>query len=71
VDGVVTFTETVTDPSGAVRHRDRQALRFLSPEVLNRLVREAGFHIEEQYGDWDGGPLTPASREIVTVARRR
>ena len=70
-DGVVTFTETVTDPSGAVRHRDRQALRFLSPEALNTLVRQAGFDIEAQDGDWGGGPLTSESREIVTVARRR
>jgi ubiquinone/menaquinone biosynthesis C-methylase UbiE len=69
-DGAVTFTETVTDTSGAVRHSERQVLRFLSLEALNRLVREAGFRVEEQYGDWHGGPLTPASREIVTVARR-
>jgi hypothetical protein len=38
--------------------------------VLNRLLREAGFRLDEQYGDWHGGPLTLDSREIVTVARR-
>lgn len=68
VDGVVTFTETVM--SGDVLHRKRQVLRFASPDVLDRLLREAGFRIEERYGDWHGGPLTPDSREIVTVARR-
>ena len=71
VDDVVTFTETVTDASGAAVHYERQVLRFLDPEVLNRLLREAGFRLDEQYGDWHGGPLTPDSREIVTVARRR
>jgi ubiquinone/menaquinone biosynthesis C-methylase UbiE len=69
VDGAVTFIEIVTS-AGEVLHRRRQVLRFLDPEVLNRLVREAGFRIEQQYGDWHGGPLTPDSAEIVTVARR-
>jgi SAM-dependent methyltransferase len=36
--------------------------RHPDPDVLNRLLREAGFRVEEQHG----GPLTP----IVTVARR-
>jgi SAM-dependent methyltransferase len=70
VDDVVTFTETVTDISGATVHHESQVLRFLGPDVLNRLLREAGFHVEEQYGDWHRGPLTARSREIVTVARR-
>ena len=69
VDGVVTFTGTVTE-DGTVVHRERQVLRFLDPGVLTTLVRQAGFEIEAQDGDWHGGPLTPSSREIVTVARR-
>ena len=69
MDGVVTFTETVTE-GGIVVHRERQVLRFLDPGVLKTLVRQAGFEIEAQYGDWHGGPLTARSREIVTVARR-
>ena len=71
VDDVVTVTETVTDISGATLHADRKVLRFLGPEALNRLLREAGFHVDEQYGDWHGGPLRADSREIVTLARRR
>jgi ubiquinone/menaquinone biosynthesis C-methylase UbiE len=70
VDGVVTFTETVTDESGAVVHRDRQVLRFLSPDVLTTLLRQAGFRIEARYGDWHGGPLDRHSEEIVTIAVR-
>lgn len=63
-DGVLTYTRTV---AGTVQ---RQELRFLDPEGLNRLLREAGFAIDEQYGDWHGGPLTPDSQDVVTVARR-
>lgn len=71
VDDVVTFTETVTDAAGAAVHRDRQVLRFLGPDVLNTLLRQAGFGIEQQYGDWHGGPLDRESEVIVTVAVRR
>ncbi|GAA3343740.1 class I SAM-dependent methyltransferase [Amorphoplanes nipponensis] len=70
VDDVVTCTETVTGVRGDIVHERSQALRFLGPDALNRLLREAGFRLDEQYGDWHGGPLTPHSREIVTVARR-
>jgi hypothetical protein len=26
------------------------------------------FEVQEQYGDWERGPVTAGSREIVTVA---
>ncbi|MFF3258349.1 class I SAM-dependent methyltransferase [Streptomyces sp. NPDC002932] len=68
---VVTFAGTTTDPDGTVLHTDRSVLRFLDVAALNARLAEAGFAIEAQYGDWDRGPLTEASREIVTVARRR
>lgn len=68
---VVTFTGTAADPDGTVLHTDRSVLRFLDAAPLNARLTEAGFEIEAQYGDWDRGPLTGTSREIVTVARRR
>ena len=40
-------------------------------DKLNRLLAEAGFEIEAQYGDWLREPVTAASREIITIARRR
>jgi hypothetical protein len=30
----------------------------------------AGFQLEAQCGDWDSTPVTTASCEIITVARR-
>src|SRR5690606_4686347 len=69
VDGVVTLTETTTDADGNVLRVDRAALRFLDVEPLNAFLAEAGFTIEAQYGDWRGGPITDASREIITIAR--
>ena len=52
-------------------HRaDHGRLRFLSVDRLRELVAEAGLVLVEQYGDWDRGPLTPDSREIISVLRR-
>ncbi|GAA0690284.1 class I SAM-dependent methyltransferase [Streptomyces malaysiensis subsp. malaysiensis] len=45
-------------------------LRFLGPDALAELLDEAGLVVAEQFGDWDRGPLTDTSPEIITVARR-
>ena len=71
VDGdVVTFTETTGDPDGTVLRVDHASLRFLDVPQLEAFLTGAGFAIEAQYGDWHRGPVTGASREIVTIARR-
>jgi hypothetical protein len=46
-------------------------LRFLDAVGVARFLGEAGFVIEEQFGDFDRRPLTTASPEIVTMARAR
>jgi SAM-dependent methyltransferase len=66
---VVTFTSTTADPDGPVLRVDRASLRFLDPQPLATFLAEAGFGIEAQYGDWDRGPITTGSREIITIAR--
>jgi hypothetical protein len=68
--GVVTLTETTGDPDGTVLRVDRGRLRFLDPGTLAGFLAEAGLRVEAQYGGWSREPLGPASREIVTVARR-
>jgi SAM-dependent methyltransferase len=69
---VVTFTETSIDwDPGDVLRVDRSRLRFLDVPTLDGFLTAAGFEVEERYGDWHRGPLTDASREIITVARRR
>lgn len=70
-DGVVTFTETTTEPDGTVLRIDRSSLRFLAVPELDAFLADAGFEVEARYGDWQHGPVTSASREIVTIARRR
>jgi SAM-dependent methyltransferase len=67
---LVSFTSTYTGPGWDRPRRSRSTLRFLPAESLARLVSGAELVIEEQYGDWDGGPLTEASQEIITIARR-
>lgn len=69
-DGVVTFTETAAAPSGMVVRVDRARLRFLDVPELDGFLDRAGFVVEARYGDWQRGPVTRASREIVTIARR-
>ena len=56
------------------RHQELVAhttLRFRTIEELEQSLREAGFMVEQAYGDWDRRPLDErSSREIILVARR-
>lgn len=45
-------------------------LRFTSADVLEALLRAAGFTDVVMYGDWDRSPLSTSSPEIIVVARR-
>lgn len=67
---VVRFTETTGDSEGSVLRVNRTSLRFLDVPALGAFLAGAGFAIEAQYGDWHRGPITDASREIITIARR-
>ena len=67
---LVSFTTTFTSPGWDGPLVSRSTLRFLDPDSLTRLLSDAGLAIEEQFGDWARGPLTDASPEIITLARR-
>ena len=67
---VVSFTATYTSPSWDEPLVSRSTLRFLDAASLSAFLSGAGLTIEEQHGDWDRRPLTDASPEIITVARR-
>ena len=69
-DGVVSFTTTYTSPSWNRPKLSRSRLRFLDPGSLSVFLSDAGFVIEEQYGDWGRTPLMETSPEIITIARR-
>jgi ubiquinone/menaquinone biosynthesis C-methylase UbiE len=71
IDGeFVSFTTTYTSPSWERPQTSRSTLRFLDQKSLSLFLSDAGLLIEEQYGYWDRRPLTEASPEIITVARR-
>ncbi|WP_435602273.1 methyltransferase domain-containing protein [Streptomyces sp. bgisy130] len=71
IGDVVTFTGTTAAADGTVLRVDRTRLRFLDEAVLDAFLADAGFVVETRCGDWDGGPVTGTSREIITIARRR
>lgn len=68
---LVTFTGTTAAPDGRVLRVDRTTLRFLEVAALDAFLAAAGFALEGRYGDWDRGPVTATSREIITIARRK
>jgi SAM-dependent methyltransferase len=70
VGDVVTLTSTKSDEHGNTLRVDCSRYRFLAVPRLNAFLTHAGFAIEAQYGDWQRGPITDTSREIVTIARR-
>lgn len=67
---LVSFTHTFTSPSWSEARMSHSTLRFVEVETLARLLSECGLSIDAQFGDWQRGPFTAASREIITVARR-
>ncbi len=48
----------------------RSELRFRSLQELTASLTGSGFTVEHVYGDWNKGPLLPASRVLVFIARR-
>jgi SAM-dependent methyltransferase len=68
---VVRLTEALSGPWWDRPQVGHGTLRFLDPDSLAALLHDAGFAVEEQFGDWRRGPLTDTSEEIVTIARRR
>jgi hypothetical protein len=46
-------------------------LRYTFPQELEALLHYNGFTIARRYGDWNGEPLTAASRSIIVVCRKR
>ena len=66
---LVTFAE-ITDGGRWHDQVDLSTLRFLPRIELDRFLAEAGLQVETYYGDWDRGPLTEDSPEIIAVARQ-
>ncbi|HEY1390000.1 MAG TPA: class I SAM-dependent methyltransferase [Ktedonobacterales bacterium] len=45
-------------------------LRFRSQAEITDSLLHAGFTVEQVYGDWDGDPMTSASRMMIFLASR-
>ena len=68
--GVVRFTNTYTSPGWSRPEPSPSTLRFLDAATLSSFLTDAGFVIEERYGDWDRSLFVDASPEIIIIARR-
>jgi SAM-dependent methyltransferase len=68
-DGLVPLTTTFTSPALPAPRRYHGYLRFLTAGQLDAFLQRAGLTVAERYGDWDRSPFTPASPEIITLAR--
>lgn len=66
----VSFTSTYTSHGWDRPQVSRSTLRFLDAAEVSEFLADAGLVIEEQLGDWNRRPLTDASPEIISVARR-
>ncbi|KAA8885989.1 class I SAM-dependent methyltransferase [Nocardia colli] len=67
---LVSFTHTFTCDRWDRPEVSHSTLRFLDRDGLAAFLSEAGLVVAEQFGDWDRSPVTAASPEIITVARR-
>jgi SAM-dependent methyltransferase len=68
---VVKTSETMTGQWWDEPQVGEGTMRFLDADALAGFLDQAGFAIEEQYGDWAKGPITDTSTEIITVALQK
>lgn len=69
-EGIVRFSHTFSSAGWQEPLVSNSTLRFLSAKSLSTFLANAGFEVEQQFGNWDRSPLTDISPEIITVARR-
>ncbi len=67
---IVRGTTTFTSPGWDHPEVSQGALRFVDAATLASFLTDAGLVVEQQFGDWTRVPLTSASPEIITIARR-
>ena len=67
---VVRFTTMYTSAGWDQQELSHGTLRFLDRDKLSAFLHDAGFVIEDQFGDWDRSQVLDANPEIITLARR-
>jgi SAM-dependent methyltransferase len=68
---LVTFTQTFAGAGPEPPPVSYSTLRFLGSAELAAFLSGAGLGIERRFGDWDRGPMTDTSPEIIVVAARK
>lgn len=66
----VTFVETFEGDHPGLPATSCSTLRFMEHHALCDLLKQTGFRISEQYGDFRRNPVGPHAPEIITLARR-
>lgn len=66
---VVTITETLAGQWWDKPQTEAARLRFIHPDALTGMLDQAGYVVMRQYGDWERGPVTGDSAEIITIAQ--
>ncbi len=67
-----TFHEQWLHPDGRREEKTRRtALRYVFPQEMEALLFYNGWQIHACYGNWQQGPLTPTSRQMIYLCQRR
>ncbi|MBA2453699.1 MAG: class I SAM-dependent methyltransferase [Chloroflexia bacterium] len=67
--GIERLTEERVVQETGEHERSTFALRYVSVENLNSMLREHGFSIVQQYGDWHKGPLGDDQPEVISICQ--
>lgn len=66
---LVTFDAVTRSVREGWARTSTSTLRFLDQDRLGRLLAEAGFVVEDWFGDWDRRPVAPDHLELIVLAR--
>jgi hypothetical protein len=70
-DGIVSCTNHYVFAATGEELVSPNRLRFRTEEEVIESLADAGFAIEQVYGDWDRRPAGPTAREVIVVSGRR
>ncbi len=66
----VTYRTLTQHRRTSERTESAETLAFRDESALRRSLARAGFEVRDLYGDWQRGPVTDASRELIVIARK-
>ncbi len=66
---LVTFDAVTRSVRSGWERTSTSTLRFLDQDRLGRLLTDAGFEVENWFGDWDRSPVGSGHPELIVLAR--